>query len=429
MSIVSIIKKYINFESIFKFFLIILPFHVLISVFLQYKIWIPWAWLYKELLVFILGFLLIYEFHNLNKKPEFDKLDYLIFGYFTYLILISLIKFYSIKAIIYWWRYDFEFLMIFLITRHGSFILKQKLSYYIRLFLISAWIAVIIWIIVRFVIWEWVLVYFWFSPHLSNWSIAEWPPIYHWVEWAYVRRFQWIFDWPNQAAFFLILFSGLIFHYMKNKKDQLFYMYSILFINFWLVFLTYTRSALLWIILSLLLVFFLNIKLFLKKFLKECIFTLVLISILWTIFYIRYWWSLWEIVWRASSTKWHYERMIIGFNQFKSNPLWAWLSSSWPWYRLVRETKWINEKNFIPESWYIQQLIEWWIIGFILFMSSLWTIAFAIYKVSVPLFFSFMAILAMNWLLHTFEASYISILLFIMLWLFLKKNYTYNTKK
>jgi len=429
MNLISIIKRYINFEGIFKFFLIILPFHVVISVFLQYKLWIPGAWLYKEFLVFLLWILLVFEFYKLDKKPEFDKLDYLIFAYFWYLILISLIKFYSLKAIIYWWRYDFEFLLIFLISRHWSFLLKQKLSYYIRLFLISAWIAIIIWIIVRFITWEWILVYFWFSPHLSNWSITEWPPIYHWVEWAYVRRFQWIFDWPNQAAFFLILFSGLIFHYMKHKKDQLFYMYFILFFNFGLIFLTYTRSALLWILLSLFFIFILNIKLFLKKFLKECVFAIVLISILWTIFYVRYWWSLWEIVWRASSTKWHYERMIIGFKQFTSNPLWSGLASSWPWYRLVHDTKWIDEKNFIPESWYIQQLVEWWIIGFMLFIIIIAIIAFTIYNLSMPLFFSLMAVLAMNMLLHTFEASYISILLFMILWLFMKKNYKFNTNK
>lgn len=429
MNLVTNLKRYISFENVFVLLLILLPFHVIISVFLQYKLWIPWAWLYKELLLFILWILLIYKFYSLNKKPSFDKLDYLIFWYFIYLILISIIKFYSVKAIVYWWRYDFEFLLIFLIVRHWSFLLKEKLSHYIKVFLISAWIAILSWIIVRFIIWEWVLVYFGFSSHISSWSITEWPPIYHGVEWANVRRFQWIFDWPNQAAFLLIVFSGLLFHYMKNKKDKLFYLYSILFVCFWLVFFTYTRSALIWIILSLGFIFVLNFKLFLTKYRKESITALVFIAILGSVFYIRYWGNMWEIVWRASSTKWHYERMIIWFNQFLGEPLWRGLSSSWPWYRLTRDTVNVDEKNFIPESWYIQQLVEWWIIGFILFVSIMWIIALTIYNISIPVFFSFIAVLVMNLLLHTFEASYISMLLFMILWLFLKKKYTYNTKK
>ncbi len=415
-------KSLFTFENIFKLLLIILPFHVIISVFFQYKLEIWWIKLYKELLLVILWFLMFFEIYKKWHKLKLDKLDYLIISYFLYLILISIVNFSWFKAILYWWWYDFEFLLVFLITRNWSALLSQKLGYYLKLFLISSWIAIILWILVRFVFGEQILTYIWFSSNLSNWSIIDWPPIYHWVEWANVRRFQWIFDWPNQAAFFLILFSWVLYHYYKKRKETEFYLYFSLFIVFWLVFLTYTRSALIWIIWSLVIIFILNFKLLLKKYIKQTLSFIVVMLLLWGAFYVRYWWSMWEIVWRASSTKWHFERMIIWFNQFTQKPLGRWLASSWPAYRFAHNTKWVDEKNFIPESWYIQQLVEWWIIWFCLFMAIIVIIWLSIYKLSIAMFFSFWAILAMNVLLHTFEASYISMLLFMILWLFLRKK-------
>lgn len=410
------------FEKIFKILIIILPFHVLISVFFQYKIWIWGFSIYKEILILILLFSLAYEYFKLKIKPKFDKLDYLIFGYIWYLIFISILNNTWLKAILYWWRYDFEFLLVFLLIRHWSFLLDKKLSYYIKLFLYSSWLAILIWIVIRFIIWENVLLYFGFSPRLSNWNFEIWVPIYHWIEWANVRRFQWIFDWPNQAAFFLITFAGIFYHYLRWKKEYSLYLWLVIVIVLWLVFMTYSRSSLLWIIWSLSLIFILNIGKIFRKYIKQFLSILLFIFLLWWVFYIRYSWHMQDIILRSWSSKWHSERMIIWFNQFKSNPLGSWLASSGPGYRFTHDITNTDEKYFIPESWYIQQLVEWWIIGFILFMAIILTIAYMIYPISIWLFFSFMAILAMNVFLHTFEASYISIILFLFLGLFLRKK-------
>lgn len=419
------IKKllsYFSFENILKLLIIVLPFHVIISVFFEYKIWISGIGLYKEFLLFVLWTYLAVVFLKNKKIPKFDLIDYSIFWYILYLILISIINHTWLKAIIYWWRYDFEFLLIFLFVRHGRFLLTEKLSYYIKLFLISFSAALLIWILVRFVFWEWILVYFWFSPHLSNWSFTEWVPIYHWIEWANVRRFQWIFDWPNQTAFFLIFYSSLLYHYCKSKKDYLFYLYSALFVIWGLIFLTYCRSALLWIIGWLWILLLLNLKIIFKKYRTQSLVVILVIATLGWLFYVRYWWHMEEIILRAGSSKGHSERMIYGFKQFIEKPLWRWLASSWPWYRSAYNPKAENEKFFIPESWYVQQLVEWWVIGFLFFMSIISLILVRIYPLSKPLFFSFFAILIMNLVLHTFEASYVSMLMFIFLGLFLSKK-------
>lgn len=410
------------FDRLFKALLVILPFHVLLSVFFQYKIWISWFSIYKEILISALFVMFLYWSYKDKITPKFEKIDYLIFLYFAYLILISLINFTSFKAIIYWARYDFEFLLVFLVVRHSWFLLKSKLSSYLRIFLISSSIAILLWLLVRFVFSEQILLHFWFSPKLSSWSFTQWIPIYHWVEWANVRRFQWIFDWPNQAAYFIIVYMGLIFHYLKQKKDYSLVLYSVLLISWWLIFLTYSRSSFLWIIWGLLLVFILNFRLIFKKYKVHLMAISVLMIMLWSIFYMRYSWNIEDIMLRAGSSKWHSERMIIGFNQFKAHPFGSWLSSSWPAYRFSHDIKWIDEKYFIPESWYVQQLVEWGFLWFILFGLILALLAYQIFFFSIPLFFSFIAILIMNVLLHTFEASYISIILFSFLGLFLKRK-------
>lgn len=79
------------FHWLFKTLLITLPFHVLLSVFLQFKVGIPGISIYKEVLLGLLGLSLIYEFIRAKVRPKFDTLDFLIFGYIGYLVLISLL--------------------------------------------------------------------------------------------------------------------------------------------------------------------------------------------------------------------------------------------------------------------------------------------------------------------------------------------------
>jgi uncharacterized membrane protein len=116
--------------------------------------------------------------------------------------------------------------------------------------------------------------------------------------------------------------------------------------------------------------------------------------------------------------------MEIWINRFKDNTFWAWLGSSGPAYRKIYTQEEINkqvEAFFIPESWFIQQLIEWWIIYFLLFSTIIVLILIKTYKKSHFIFASLLAIIVMNIFLHSFESSYNSILLFMIIWIILKK--------
>ena len=108
--------------------------------------------------------------------------------------------------------------------------------------------------------------------------------------------------------------------------------------------------------------------------------------------------------------------MIIGLETFKKSPIYGnGLASSGPGSRYVTEVTLENEHLYIPESWYIQQLVEGGVVGFILFMVVLLLIAQKVYKASIPLFLGCVAIAGMNFWLHAFEAMYVSLWFFILL--------------
>ncbi|MDD2487554.1 MAG: O-antigen ligase family protein [Candidatus Gracilibacteria bacterium] len=417
------------FDRLTRAFLIVLPFNVIISVFFQFKLNLGIVSVYKEVFILALLGVLIYDKIKTRAKFVFDKLDYAVFLYVGYLILISAINLISIKAFIYGARYDFEFLLLFMIFKHGSYMLQEKLSYYIKIFLISGGSAILIGSAIRFAIGEIVLTHIGFSSTLSSWNSGQSVPIYHGIEGANIRRFQGIFDGPNQAAFFILTYIGLLFHYLKNRKEYYFYLFFGTFFLLGLIFLTYSRSSLLGVVIGVFFVCAVNLKTIFKKHKTLLVLFLVFMTLIGGIFYLKYSTNISNIILRSGSTKGHSERMIIGFNQFLNKPFGKGLASSGPAYRLSHDTKGTDEKNFIPESWYVQQLVEGGFIGFFFFMAILGLIFLRLYSVSIFFAGSFIAVLVMNSLLHTFEAVYISLIFFMFLGMFLNSGKFKNKRK
>ncbi|MBF0913547.1 hypothetical protein HXK64_01070, partial [Candidatus Gracilibacteria bacterium] len=131
-----------------------------------------------------------------------------------------------------------------------------------------------------------------------------------------------------------------------------------------------------------------------------------------------------NIVFRESSTEGHFSRMKIGIERFIKKPLGSGLAESGPAFRSIYPEKQNleGEHYYIPESWFIQILVEGGIIYFALFLSILGIISIKLYKKSLTIFGVFLAILVMNIFLHIFEATYLSILLFILIGLILYKD-------
>lgn len=417
------------FNILTKLLFILLPFHVLFSVFFQYKVGIPGFTIYKELILVLLTCGLGYGFYKAKKKPTFDKLDYLIFAYFGYLVLVTFFAQWWLKSIFFWARYDFEFFLAFLLMKHGKIFLQKPIQYYVKLFLLSGWLALILWLLVRFVFKETILLNFGFSGNVSVWNYGQSVPIYHWVEWATVRRFQGIFDWPNQAAYFILVYIWTLLYYFRNDKDYQFLSWCIVFILLWVLLFTYSRSALLWFAWGAVVVALLNIKTLFKKYLLQVIVVMIPVIILSWAFYYKYNWGGERLIARDWSSKWHIERIMIGVDRFTKNPIWSWLASSWPASRSVHKVETKEQTDYyIPESWFVQQLVEWWVIWFVIFGLILLLIIIELYKKNTFLLWSFMSVLTMNLVLHTFEAMYISIIFFMILGLVIWKSGKSNKK-
>ena len=422
------LKKTNLFTLLTKFLIIILPFYVLIAVFFSVKVWIPKAWFYiKELIIIFLIISLIYEFIKNKILPKLELIDYLILLYILYWVAITISNWLSLNSIIYGWRYDFIFFIVFLIYKHWKQFLYINTKELIKLFLISSSISLLFSILIKFRLWEEKLLAFWYINYVSDWTYNWWIPIYHWLENSWIRRFWWIFDWPNQMAFFLILYTSLLLQFIKKKLE--YYVILIIILLSWLMIMTYSRSALLWIFSWIWILFILNLKYIYKNYKKQLVSLLTIFFILSASLWIIFSDKLYNIFLRTSSTKGHFDRMEIWYNRFLSEPMWAWLAEAWPGYRNIYKDKQTKaaEQYYIPESWFIQQLIEWWIIYFTLFILILLNILLKLNKNSKALFVWFIAILIMNIFLHIFEATYLSILLFIFIWLFY--NNLSNKKK
>lgn len=411
------------FTILTKALVIILPFYVFISVYLWHLTWINNIWLFfKEWLLILVFLSLVYEFFKAKKIPKLDTLDYLIFSYIIYWIWITIYNWLWIDSIIYGWRYDFMFLVVLLIFKHWAQFLEAKTKDIIILFLYSWAAALVFSFLIKFRLKEEFLLEFWYINYISDWTFKWWIPIYHWLENSWIRRFQWIFDWPSAMAFFIILLSWT-FLYIQKKKWQYYVVVTMLFF-LWLLVLTYSRSAMLWVWVAIWILILLNFKFLYNKLKKYLVHIILWLTLVVWLFAFIFQDQLKNIVLRTSSTTGHFDRMAIWIDRFKEKPLWAWLAESWPAYRSIYPEKLTkeDEQYYIPESWFIQVLTEWWIIFFVIFIATLLTTLIKIYPISKIYFWVLLAIIVMNIFLHTFETTYLSILTFLLIWLLIWKK-------
>lgn len=404
-------------------FTVLMPFYVIIKVLFEHKLGIShFGFLIKELLIVVIGLLIIFQFIKNKKLPKIELLDIFIVLYFLYWIWITLYQWLSIEHIIYWWRYDFLFLGVFLLYKHWAEFLQISSKKIIKFFLLAASVSIFLWLMVKFMLWESSLIYFGFSDYASNWTFTWSIPTYHWLEASWIKRFQGLLEWPNAMGYFLIVYSALFLH-IQRKKVQ-FHNVLFLILMLWLVLITYSRSALLWIWVAWVSLFILNIK-FIYYSVRKYILPILLlfITIFGSIAYV-FQEKIYHAVIRPGSTTGHFERMEIGINRYQDNIFWAWLATSGPAFRNVypEKTSRLDEEYYIPESWFIQQLTEWGFIYFSLFILIFLTLLLKTYKKSPMIFGALVAVLIMNVFLHIFESTHLSYVFFLILWVIIYEN-------
>ncbi|MBC7503394.1 O-antigen ligase family protein [Candidatus Gracilibacteria bacterium] len=421
------------FDFAIRFLLIFLPFSSFVSVFLTYQIGIQGASFIKELALIIAATALVYTYlmSYLGDRRYLLKLtiiDYLIIAYMAIMVSITLTTT-GIRGLIYGGRYDFSFLLTFMIAYHGFPLLTRPISYYLRIFLISAGSMLFISGLLKWPLNEEILLYFGYSGNPSAWDFGGAPPIFHGIDGANVRRFQGLLDGPNTMGAFLIVFSGIFAYFVRFRREWYYAIAIVLLGLFVMVFYTYSRSALLAITLSYFIVIVMTIGSLWKFYRVQFISTLLIFTVFTAIVGVLYYDRAAAIVGRSGSTLGHTERMKVGINRTLSHPLGQGLGSAGPAYRYVMDLSDGKSNNtdeidrfYIPESWYIQQFIEGGYVGGLIFLSIMLVLFLSLLAVHPILGALFAGVGIMNFFLHTFESSVVSLLLFLLIGLLLAYN-------
>lgn len=413
------------FDYSVRFLLVFLPFSSFISVWFTYGLHIPGTSFIKEfvLAIAIISLCVSFIFHRKNDGLLFKVtyLDSIVFAYIVVGLVVSLWTT-GFQGIKFGGRYDYEFLIAFLTLYHGFPLLAKPISYYIKFFLISGGSMLFISGLLKWPLTEDLLLFFGYSGNPSAWDFGWAPPIFHGVDGANVRRFQWLLDGPNTMGAFLILFSGIFAYFTRFRKEWYFVIAIVLIGFIAMIFYTYSRSALIGIVVAYTIVLIFSLKRLYKLYRSQLIAVFVLLIMGIGMITIGYADRAGAIIGRAWSTKGHSERMITGIKRVMAHPLGEGLGSAGPGYRYVVPLPEINEETdryYIPESWYIQQYIESGVIGGTLFLILMAYIFFALITVHPILWALFAGVWVMNLFLHTFESSVLSLTLFIVVWLFL----------
>jgi len=316
-------QKY--FDLTIQALLVFLPWATFFSVFLTYKLGIPGASFIKEgLIVLAFIFLIICIAKKWQQEKKFPLvftwIDIAIFGYTLYLMVVT-IPTTGIKGLVYGGRYDFAFLLVYLLAYHGYPFLLRPLSHYLKIFVISAGAMLFVSGLLKFPLNEDLLLHFGYSGNISAWQFGSAPPAFHGIDGANVRRFQGLLDGPNSMGAFLIVYMGILVYYARYKKDWYFFVGGILAVLIVMILYTYSRSALIAVIFAFFVAIIFSIRVLYHKYKMQVIAIGCILALLGGAVSIKYAGKAQAIIGREGSTRGHAERMITGLQRFSEHPL------------------------------------------------------------------------------------------------------------
>lgn len=468
--------RYLNrfTKIIFIFFVFLLPFHALIITTLKCKFWIDTNIIrfWKEILVILLLFITVIDIY-LKKKSLSDllKWNYLVWVTITFIICsLFFIGFPYLEFKVsnfLWFKYDVFFLFCMLIWIYLTFI-KDNFKTLLYTIFISGFTSIVIFL-PWYVSWDISSVskIFWYSNKVSTYKANTCISFSQNVNWQH--RFQWTFGWPITFSIFLVVFYIIYIGFVLNEKNlnqsekinkyklksvDLEKKYSIFNKKLFLIlvptlfvlpsiFFSFSKTSILGLIFGASIFAYLSTKFIFKKSLKK-----------WQIYYI-YWFMLIALIWLVIAKRDLFlhpeaifnrlENLWRSMEMFRYNPIWyglwiAWpasqiwrsIESLWNWQILAQSTSSIAV--FLPENWYVQILLEEWIIWFSIFISLFIIIGFKMYNIvknkkdylSIAIFSSFLSICFMALFCHAFEDAGTVYPLFMIYWAYIVRNIKIN---
>lgn len=423
------------------FFIAFLPWSVAFSLFWSEKLQSDIFRYSKEIIGILIVFVYLFDHIKKKIKIQYDIFDILTVVFAWLLVSVSIFQNIPIKWIVYWLRYDVGFLFLILVFRRAFSLWNISLNDILKTFLISGGWMLFLSFLIRYVFDETMLTLLWFGDTVSVWDVGWPPPIYHGIPWAAVIRFQWILEWPNQMAFFLLLYIWSYLTFFAKKRKYRFMNILVTSLLFFLLIQTYSRSGYWAALLGIWYVFMYTLYIVWRQWniwrkykitLSKVIAFILAWVCIWGVFMFQFGNKVAPIFARHWSTSGHFERMYIGLVRLIDNPFWQWLAQAWPASRaifsvnqnpvsidtitdptILHVISLLSEKNpdfifntetyYIPESWYIQLMIEGGVGGIVVFLSIMIIILYYL-RDKKYLFAATLWMLLMNLVLHSFES-------------------------
>lgn len=345
-----------------------------------------------------------------------------------------------------WFKYDVFFLFCMLIWIYLTFI-KENFKLLLYTILI-AWFTSIVIFLPWYISWDISSVseIFWYSEKVSTYKANSCISFAQNVNGQH--RFQWTFWWPITFSIFLVVFYliyiGLILKKeIKNNYIKIAYIVIPSLFVLPSIFFSYSKTSILGLIFWASIFAYLSAKFIFKKSLKKSqmyyIYWFLLLALIWLVIAKR------DLFLHPEAILNRLENLTRSLEMFIYNPVWYWLWIAWPasqiwrsieslwnWQILAQSTSAIAV--FLPENWYVQILLEQWIIWFSIFVSLFIIIWFKLFQIvknkkdylSIGIFASFVSICFMALFCHAFEDAGTVYPLFMIYWSYIALNLKLN---
>jgi len=431
-------------------FVFLLPFHALIITFFKCKLgvanmdffrfWKEWIIIF---LLFVSSFLVLKR--NKYSFKKIYKNNYVL-GLITIFIFFSLsytyLPFFEFKTSWFlWFKYDVFFLLTLIIWLFLPTV-KENFNLLLKTLFISTWLLLTIFL-PWYMFWDISTIsgLLWYSDKVSTYEANSCISFAQNVSGQ--NRFQATFGWPIRFSVFLVtmfsLYIWYILTYVKTMRYRLLLIIIPSIFVFLSVFFSYSKTSILWLLFSLTLFTYLYHKIILNKQItkKIILFSSILLItpiLLLATFKSTLFLHLWSVINRADNIKQSVEMFLynpIGYGLWIAGPasqIWKSIESAGDW-RIATSTV-TQTHTFLPENWFIQILLEQWVIWLALFVSLLIVIWINLYIISkrkkdflsIAIFTSFMTLIFMANFTHAFEESATSYILFLLIWAHLLNN-------
>jgi hypothetical protein len=470
--------------------IILLPLHALLVTLFKCKFWINTDILrfWKEI---ILAILFLWAFFDIWKKMKwnFSKLyknNFLLWTITTFVfisIIFIFLPYWKPKLSSFlWFKYDVFFLVALVIWLYLPLI-KNNFETILKYLFITIW-AILAIFVPWYLSWDISAItnIFGFSDKVSTYDVNSCISFAQNVNGQH--RFQWSFSWPIRWSVFLTTFYLIFLWFILNKREKynnLSAFQASLFntkerqknLPFewkkvpkggWIIkcfplldiipsifvitsiFYSYSKTTILWLFFWISLFSYLAYKI---KFWKK-----ISAKFLWIFWAIISFWIIAILVIKKDvflhlgSILNRFDNLKTSVEMFLYNPFGYWLWIAWPasWTGHSIESAWnwqiaVSSVNythkFLPENWFVQILLEQWLIWLAVFISLLiiiWLKLFEIIKrkkdyLSIWIFTSFITLLFMANFTHAFEESATSYILFLIIWAYIAKHHIIKRKK